>query len=57
MTIEQQIRKLAIKLENKKSYGSTDAVTLFRLYCGLSLAEAAKITIENADRCKYRSIY
>jgi len=57
MNIEQQIRNLAVKLEDKKNYGSTDGITLFRMYCGLSLAEAAKITIENADRCRYRSIY
>ena len=57
MDIETKIRELAAKLEDKQHYGSTDGITLFRLYCGLSLAEAAKITIEKADRCKYRSIY
>jgi len=57
MKIEDRIQQLATTLKDKKNYGATDGVTLFRLYCGLSLVDGAKITIETADRCRYKSIY
>ena len=51
------VRLAADRIRNPASYGSTDSVTVFRMYCGMSIPFAVSLMIDTSDREDHAAIY